>query len=193
MERRHPLEFISHPLPGIVEIIPKRWEDDRGYFAETFREDLFTAHCGAIRFVQDNESLSMREGTVRGLHFQTAPFEQGKLVRCTAGRLFDVMVDIRAGSESFGQWFGLELSAARGNQVWIPAGFAHGFCALEPATVISYKVTNFYSRDNDAGLAWDDPAIGIVWPDLADAETLSPKDRVQPRLAELPPLFTSGT
>lgn len=186
------MEFIAHPLPGIVEIIPKRWQDERGYFAETFREDLFVQHCGPIRFVQDNESLSMRAGTVRGLHFQTPSFEQGKLVRCTAGRLFDVMVDIRHGSPSFGQWFALELSAATGNQVWIPAGFAHGFCALEPETVISYKVTNFYSRDHDAGLAWDDAEIGIVWPQIASADTLSPKDKVQPRLAELPPLFSSG-
>lgn len=179
-------------MADIVEIVPKRWEDDRGYFAEIFREDLFVENCGPVRFVQDNESLSMVAGTVRGLHFQTPAFEQGKLVRCTAGRLFDVMVDIRSGSPSFGQWLGLELSAATGNQVWIPAGFAHGFCAIEPGTVISYKVTNFYSRDHDAGLAWDDPDIGIVWPDIANADTLSAKDKVQPKLATLPPLFGTG-
>jgi len=132
--------------------------------------------------VQDNESLSRRPGTLRGLHFQTAPFVQGKLVRCAAGALFDVAVDLRAGSPSFGRWIGVELSADGGNQLWVPPGFAHGFCTLLPDTVVSYKVTAPYSAAHDKGLAWDDAQVAVDWPEAADRETLSAKDREQPGL-----------
>jgi dTDP-4-dehydrorhamnose 3,5-epimerase len=157
----------------------------RGYFAETFRKDVFQQHAGAVEFVQDNESLSAKVGTVRGLHFQLPPAAQGKLVRCTQGSVLDVAVDIRKGSPHFGKWVSRELSAANGAQLWVPPGFAHGFCTLLPDTVIAYKVTSYYSAENDRGLAWDDPDIGIAWPEVADPSTLSGKDAAQPALAAI--------
>lgn len=183
------MEFRPLAVPGVVEVIPRRHGDERGYFAELFRLSTFSEHAGETIFVQENESLSARIGTIRGLHFQTAPFAQGKLVRCTAGAVFDVAVDLRVGSPTFGKSVSVELSPERGNQLWIPAGFAHGFCTLRPDTVINYKVTAYYSADHDKGLAWDDPAIGVDWPAEADPDTLSAKDRVQPRFAELPGHF----
>jgi len=184
------LEIQTYPIEGLKLFIPRHIGDERGYFAETFRVDLFTQAAGDWTFVQDNESRSAKCGTVRGLHFQSDPDAQGKLVRCTAGALFDVAVDIRTGSPTYGQWVGETLTPANGKQLWVPPGFAHGFCSLEPGTVICYKVTNYYSAQCDKGLAWDDPAIGIVWPDEADADTLSAKDRTQPRLADLPSYFS---
>lgn len=181
------MEFVSLALPGVIEVRPRRLGDARGYFSEIFRLGEFRDHAGACEFVQENESLSARVGTVRGLHFQVAPFAQGKLVRCTRGAVFDVAVDLRPGSATYGDWVAAELSAGRGNQLWIPPGFAHGFCTLEPDTVVNYKVTATYSQAHDKGLAWDDPAIGIRWPEIADPETLSAKDRVQPLLAQLAP------
>lgn len=183
------MESERFNLAGPVVLRPRRHKDARGYFAETFRADAFAEVIGAAAFVQENESLSARAGTVRGLHFQAAPFAQGKLLRCVAGALLDVVVDIRNGSPGFGRWLGVELSAEQGNQLWVPPGFAHGFCTLIPDTVIAYKVTAYYSQAHDLGLAWDDPAIGIDWPALADPDTLSAKDRVQPRLADLPTYF----
>lgn len=184
------MEIAPLDIPSVIMIIPRQIGDERGYFAETFRADRFAQGCGEWTFVQDNESRSARAGTVRGLHFQSEPHAQGKLVRCTAGALFDVAVDIRAGSLTYGQWVGETLTAENGKQLWIPPGFAHGFCSLEPETVICYKVTGYYSAECDKGLAWDDPAIGVAWPDIADPETLSAKDRVQPRLADLPEYFS---
>ncbi|RQW37007.1 dTDP-4-dehydrorhamnose 3,5-epimerase [Novosphingobium sp. LASN5T] len=183
------MEICSFDISDVKLFIPRHIGDERGYFAETFRADIFALHCGARTFVQDNESLSARAGTVRGLHFQTPPHAQGKLVRCTAGALFDVAVDIRHGSPTYGQWVGETLTPENGKQLWVPPGFAHGFCSLKPASVICYKVTDYYSADCDKGLAWDDPALMIAWPDLADAETLSPKDRRQPMLGDLIPSF----
>ena len=184
------MNFESFDLAGPIAITPVRRGDARGYFAETFRADLFAGAAGDVDFVQENESLSAKVGTVRGLHFQSDPFAQGKLVRCVAGALLDVAVDIRVGSPSYGRWIAVELSAQNGSQLWIPSGFAHGFCTLEPDTVLAYKVTAYYSHEHDKGLAWDDPAIGISWPGGADAETLSAKDRVQPKLTELDAYFT---
>jgi dTDP-4-dehydrorhamnose 3,5-epimerase len=184
------MQLETRDLPGVMLLTPRRHGDERGYFAETFRADLFAAEVGAFPFVQDNESLSRRAGTIRGLHFQSEPHAQGKLVRCTAGALFDVAVDIRVGSPTFGQWMGEELTPENGKQLWIPPGFAHGFCTLVPDTVISYKVTGgYYNAECDKGVAWDDPAIGIQWPDVADAATLSAKDRQQPLLGDLPSYF----
>lgn len=180
----------SFQISGVKLFTPRRIGDERGYFAETFRADLFAQHVGEFAFIQDNESRSVRWGTIRGLHFQSEPHPQGKLVRCTAGALFDVAVDIRQGSPTFGQWVGEELTPDNGKQLWIPPGFAHGFCSLEPNTVICYKVTDYYSAECDKGLRWDDPVIGITWPDAADPETLSPKDRQQPLLTDLPAYFT---
>jgi dTDP-4-dehydrorhamnose 3,5-epimerase len=179
------MTFAPMGIAGLLEITPRRLSDERGYFAELYRVDAFAREAGDVAFVQENESLSERAGTLRGLHFQSEPHAQGKLVRCTAGALFDVAVDLRPGSPTFGQWAGVELSAANGRQLWIPAGFAHGFCTLEPRTVITYKVTAYYSAAHDKGIAWDDPDIAVAWPDIADPATLSPKDRVQPRLAQL--------
>lgn len=171
-------------LPGLLEIVPGQLGDERGYFAETWREDDFQRAAGAVRFVQENQSLSTRAGTIRGLHVQTHPAAQGKLVRCVAGAILDVAVDIRRNSHTYGQWVGVELTAAAINQLWIPMGFAHGFCTLVPDTVVAYKVTNYYSSDNDRGVLWNDPAIGIDWPDIADTATLSVKDRGHPCLEQ---------
>ncbi|MDB5582889.1 MAG: dTDP-4-dehydrorhamnose 3,5-epimerase [Bradyrhizobium sp.] len=184
------MEFTALNLPGLLQILPSRFADERGYFSETFRDDRFREHVGRYDFVQDNQSLSSRVGTVRGLHFQTPPNAQGKLVRCLAGALFDVAVDLRHDSPGYGKWAALTLSSAIGNQLWIPPGFAHGFCTLEPDTIISYKVTAYYSPSDDRGLAWDDPDIAVVWPDVAVIDTLSAKDRAQPALCDLPPCFS---
>lgn len=184
------MEITALDISGIKLLTPRKMGDERGYFSETFRADLFAQHIGDFAFVQDNESLSARRGTIRGLHFQTHPHAQGKLVRCTAGALFDVAVDIRRGSPTFGHWVGQVLTPGNGRQVWIPPGFAHGFCSIEPNTVICYKVTDYYDAACDRGLRWDDPAIGIDWPDVADADTLSRKDRQQPLLADLPDYFS---
>ena len=184
------MEFRNLPISGLLEIQPRRIGDARGYFAETFRQDRFAEAAGAVDFVQENESLSATVGTLRGLHFQSNPAAQGKLVRCVAGAIFDVAVDLRHGSPSYGQWAGVELRADLGNQLWVPAGFAHGFCTLQPDTIVSYKVTSYYSPQDDKGVLWNDPAIGVVWPLEANAETLSGKDRVQPLLADLPVYFS---
>lgn len=184
------MEIQTYPIAGVKLFIPRHIGDERGYFAETFRADVFAKHCGDATFVQDNESLSARIGTVRGLHFQSEPHAQGKLVRCTAGALFDVAVDIRQSSPTYGQWVGETLTPENGKQLWVPPGFAHGFCSLEPNTVICYKVTGYYSAECDKGLAWDDPEIGVTWPDITNLETLSAKDREQPLLADLPAYFS---
>jgi dTDP-4-dehydrorhamnose 3,5-epimerase len=184
------MNFTELELPGLIEITPKRFVDERGYFAETFREDVFRDRIGNIHFVQDNQSLSTEQGTLRGLHFQTAPFAQGKLARCLAGSLFDVAVDLRVGSPFFGRWAAITLSADLGNELWIPPGFAHGFCTLEPNTVISYKVTAYYSAAHDKGVSSHDPDLAIRWPSTASLNTLSAKDRLQPALADLPAYFS---
>ncbi|MBC2661979.1 dTDP-4-dehydrorhamnose 3,5-epimerase [Novosphingobium flavum] len=183
------MEFQTFDIPDLLHIQPRKHGDERGYFAEIFRQDAFSAHAGPIEFVQENQSLSQKVGTVRGLHFQIDPFAQGKLVRCLAGAIRDVAVDLRHGSPTFGRWVAVDLTAAACNQLWIPAGFAHGFCTLEPDTVVCYKVTNYYSLECDRGVRWDDPAIGVEWLGIADPSTLSAKDRVQPTLAELPAHF----
>ena len=184
------MEFHHYDLPGPVEIVPRRIGDERGYFSEVFRLAPFVDQVGPVEFVQENESLSAKAGTVRGLHFQTAPFAQGELVRCTAGAIFDVAVDLRRDSPMYGDWVAVTLTPERGNQLWVPPGFAHGFCTLLPDSVVNYKVTAYYSAEHDKGVAWDDPVIGVEWPAVADADTLSGKDRVQPLLADLPTYFT---
>jgi dTDP-4-dehydrorhamnose 3,5-epimerase len=185
------MTFRAFDLDGPIEVFPGRIGDERGYFSEIFRQDQFSTNVAAVEFVQENQSLSVNKGTMRGLHFQTAPHAQGKLVRCLVGAIFDVAVDIRVGSPSFGRWVSVNLSAEDGNMLWIPAGFAHGFCTLTPDAVVCYKVTAYYNAASDKGLAWDDPDIGISWPECADRSTLSAKDAVQPRLADLPTYFHS--
>jgi dTDP-4-dehydrorhamnose 3,5-epimerase len=184
------MQFRSFPITGPLEITPRKIEDERGYFAEIFRLSEFSEWAGEVRFVQENQSLSVRTGTVRGLHFQTKPAAQGKLVRCLSGKIWDVAVDLRNGSPSFGSSVSVVLTPQQNNQLWVPIGFGHGFCSLEPNSVISYRVTDYYSPEHDKGVAWDDPDIGIDWPEIADPETLSAKDRQQPRLAALPEYFT---
>jgi dTDP-4-dehydrorhamnose 3,5-epimerase len=184
------MDVRTFEVEGPLEIIPRKIEDSRGYFSEIFRLDTFASHAHSVEFVQDNQSLSVKTGTIRGIHFQSHPMAQGKLVRCLAGTLFDVAVDLRRDSQTFGRWISVVLSPALNNQLWVPAGFGHGFCSLEPNSVIGYRVTSYYSPDNDKGVAWDDADIGIDWPDVADPETLSAKDRSLPRLADLPAYFS---
>lgn len=176
-------------IADVVLIRPRRFGDDRGYFAETFSARSFREQVAAKDFVQDNEALSAAVGTVRGLHFQREPAAQGKLVRVIAGAILDVAVDIRTGSPSFGQAVSARLDAAEGAQLWVPPGFAHGYCTLEPDTLVAYKVTDFYSPAHDGGILWNDPALGIDWPLPEGGAVLSGKDIALPRLAELPPIF----
>jgi dTDP-4-dehydrorhamnose 3,5-epimerase len=184
------MEFRTFDIEGPLELVPRKIGDERGYFSEIFRLSEFVERAGAAEFVQDNQSLSVRTGTVRGIHFQTCPAAQGKLVRCLAGSVLDVAVDLRHDSPTFGRWVSVILSPEQLNQLWIPVGFGHGFCTLEPDSVISYRVTDYYSPEHDKGVAWNDPGIAIEWPDVADPETLSGRDRAQPPLADLPPLFS---
>jgi dTDP-4-dehydrorhamnose 3,5-epimerase len=180
-------------IEGIIAITPPRFGDHRGYFSEVFKDAWFRENVADVTFIQDNESLSAQTGTVRGLHFQIPPFAQGKLVRCLAGRIMDVVVDIREGSPSFGKWLSQELSSENGMQLWVPAGFAHGFATIEPNSVISYKVTAPYSPQHDRGIAWNDPAIGIRWPFDERDMVSSDKDKTLPRLTDLPSHFSYST
>jgi dTDP-4-dehydrorhamnose 3,5-epimerase len=181
--------FERLKIPGPVLITPKKFGDLRGWFMESFRASVFEAEVGHHTFVQDNSSMSAEAGTVRGLHFQLEPKAQGKLVSCVSGALLDVAVDIRSGSPTFGQFVAEELSSENGRQLWVPPGFAHGFCTLQPNTVISYKVTDYYSPEHDRGLAWDDPVVNINWPAPPGSAILSDKDRKQPTLANLGQVF----
>jgi len=184
------MKFRDFEIDGPFEIIPRKIEDDRGYFSEIFRLNGFSERVPGVDFVQDNQSLSLKPGTIRGIHFQSNPMAQGKLVRCLAGRLLDVAVDLRHDSHTYGRALSVILSPEDSNQLWVPAGFGHAFCTLEPNSIISYRVTNYYSRDHDKGVAWNDPDIRVEWPDIADAGTLSAKDRDQPKLADLPSYFS---
>jgi len=177
-------------LDGLLEIRPAKIEDERGYFSEVYRQDVLQQHGCNASFVQDNQSLSIRSGTIRGIHFQSHPAAQGKLVRCLSGRIFDVAVDLRNGSATFGKWQSVTLSPEENNQLWVPVGFGHGFCTLEPDSTIAYRVTSYYSPENDKGLAWNDPELAIDWPEIADRRTLSTKDRQLPTLQELPAFFS---
>ena len=165
-------------------IEPKRFGDHRGYFAETYSRRTYASVGVDVAFVQDNHSLSAAVGTVRGLHFQAPPHAQAKLVRCGRGAIFDVAVDIRRGSPSYGKWAGFTLSAENGAQLYIPAGFAHGFVTLEADSEIVYKCSDYYAPEAEGALRWDDPAIGIDWPIIGDV-ILSEKDANAPLLADL--------
>ena len=150
------------PLSGLLLVVPKVFRDDRGFFLESWSKELWAEQGIGPEFVQDNHSASV-QGTLRGLHYQTSP-GQGKLVRCTFGRIWDVAVDLRRGSESFGRWYGVELDAESHRQFWIPVGFAHGFCVLSERAEVQYKCTSIYNPSTEAGIAWDDPDIAIEWP-----------------------------
>ncbi len=178
-------EIIDTAIADVKVIVPARYGDDRGFLSEVYRRDAFAAAGIDVEFVQVNQSYSARRGTVRGLHFQLAPRAQAKLVRVTRGSILDVAVDLRPDSPTYGRHVAVELSAANWKQLFIPVGFAHGFCTLEPDTEVIYMLSDVYAPELERGVLWNDPALGIDWP-VAEAEAiLSPKDRAHPRLAEL--------
>ncbi|MBN9049904.1 MAG: dTDP-4-dehydrorhamnose 3,5-epimerase [Rhizobiales bacterium] len=179
------LEVISLKIPDVKLIVPKKHGDARGFFSETYNKTTFAAHGINLDFVQDNQSFSAQAGTLRGLHYQSPPFAQDKLVRVVRGKILDVAVDIRRGSPTFGKWVAAEISAEKWNQILVPAGFAHGVCTLEPDTELLYKVTNFYSAQHDFGIRWNDPALGIDWPFSEKDMVLSDKDTKQPFLKDI--------
>jgi dTDP-4-dehydrorhamnose 3,5-epimerase len=183
------MQVEAFPIEGPKLIRLKRIEDARGFFSEIYNKSLFRELIGDVDFVQDNFSVSKIKGVIRGLHFQSPPFAQGKLVRATRGSIFDVAVDIRRSAPTFGEFISVILSADNWSQLWVPPGFAHGFCALEPNSEVAYKVTEFYNRDHDLGLAWDDPALGIPWPVAVEDAFLSERDRLHPVLSALPAYF----
>ena len=183
------LQVEATAIPDVKIIAPRKFGDHRGFFSETYNRNSFIEAGLELNFVQDNHSLSAEVGTLRGLHFQSHPFAQDKLVRVTRGRILDVAIDIRRSSPTFGKHVAVELSAENWRQLLIPVGFAHGLLTLEPDTEVLYKVTNFYSLPNDLGLAWDDPDLAIAWPIAADKVILSDKDRKNPRLRDLPEIF----
>jgi dTDP-4-dehydrorhamnose 3,5-epimerase len=173
-------------LPGVCLIEPARHGDERGFFSETWNRRAFVAAGIDGDFVQDNHSRTAEPFTLRGLHFQLPPHAQGKLVRVSRGRVLDVAVDLRHGSPHHGRHVAVELSAAAWNQLWVPAGFAHGFLTLEPDCEVLYKVTGYYAPAAERGLRFDDPALGIAWPVAPDRVRVNARDRGFPTLAELP-------
>lgn len=172
-------------------LVPKRHSDSRGHFFEIYSKKNFFEHGIDVEFVQDNHSLSISAGTLRGLHFQAPPHAQAKLVWCTRGAIFDVAVDIRIGSPNFGQWQGFELTAKNGNQLYVPIGFAHGFMTLEPNSEISYKCSDYYAPDFEGAVSWNDPDLGISWP-IKEQPILSPKDNLAMMLRQIKSPFIYG-
>ena len=179
------LKVDSTRIADVKIITGDYFEDDRGFFSEVYSKTRFAEAGFDCEFVQDNHSLSRLAGTVRGLHFQIHPFAQHKLIRVVRGRILDVAVDLRRSSATYAQHIAVELSTANMRQLFIPIGFAHGFCTLEPDTEVIYKVSNYYSREHDLGLAWDDPALAIAWPVAPGQAALSDRDGRNPRLADL--------
>jgi dTDP-4-dehydrorhamnose 3,5-epimerase len=171
-------------IPDVVQLTPQRFGDARGWFSETYSTRSFSSALGNVTFVQDNQAFSALRGTLRGLHFQRPPEPQAKLVRVLRGSIFDVAVDLRVGSPTYGRWVSEILTAEGGEQLFVPRGFAHGYCTLEPNTEVVYKVDGFYAPACDAGLAWDDPTLGIAWPLTPEEAILSDKDRVLPPFAD---------
>jgi len=176
-------------IQDVMLIEPIRIGDDRGWFSETFKDSWFRENVFDTSFVQDNQSYSRDPGIIRGLHFQIPPYSQAKLVRCLRGSIMDVVVDIRTGSPTYGEWGSAVLTAEGGEQIWVPEGFAHGVCSLTPDVEIFYKVTAPYSAECDRGIVFDDPALGIVWPVIGGDATLSSKDRALPLLSDIPDYF----
>lgn len=183
------MQVISTAIADVKEIRPVRHGDARGFFSEIFRESILRENGIDVPFVQENHSLSVERGVVRGLHFQLPPQGQAKLVRVGAGSILDVAVDIRRGSPTYGRHVAVVLRGSDGNQLFVPEGFAHGFCTLEPNTEVYYKVSTYYSPEHDRGMRWNDPALGIDWPVAESDAILSDKDRKTPLLAELPAHF----
>lgn len=183
------MNFTKTKLNGLMVIEPNIFGDHRGWFSEIYNEDDFKKAGLEITFIQDNHSFSAIKGTLRGLHYQKDPKAQTKLVRCTKGSIFDVAVDIRKGSTTFGDWFGVELSAENKKQLLVPKGFAHGFMTLTDDVEVQYKVDELYSPENDRGIIWNDPEIGIKWP-IEIKPVLSAKDEKAPLLNEADHNFT---
>ena len=176
-------------IPDVLLVIPARYGDARGFFSETWSLRAMQEAGINLPFVQDNHSMSQARGVLRGLHCQLAPHEQGKLVRVARGAIWDVVVDARRGSPTFGQHVGCELSAANWHQLWVPPGFLHGFCTLEPDTEVLYKTTGYYDRGSERGITWDDPDLAIPWPIAAAEVQLSEKDKHLARWAEMADWF----
>jgi dTDP-4-dehydrorhamnose 3,5-epimerase len=183
------LEVEDTAIPAVKIVTPKKHGDPRGFFSEVYNKSVFRAAGLNLDFVQDNHSFSAVVGTLRGLHYQTPPFAQDKLLRVARGRIVDVAVDLRRSSPTFGKHVAVELSADNWRQLLVPVGFAHGYVTLESDTEVLYKTTNFYSPPNDRGVAWDDPDIGIAWPLPSGGPTLSDKDKRWPRLKDARELF----
>ncbi|MGY2049828.1 dTDP-4-dehydrorhamnose 3,5-epimerase [Methylobacterium sp. JK268] len=184
------MQVVDQSIPEVKLVIPTRHGDARGWFSETYRADLLAEAGIRDVFIQDNQSFSAQAGTVRGIHFQTPPHAQAKLVRVVSGAVLDVAVDLRRASPSYGRHVAVRLDAEQGHQLYVPVGFGHAFCTLEPDTAIAYKVSGgYYSRAHDGAVLWNDPAIGIDWPVSAAEAVLSDKDRTARPLAELPALF----
>jgi dTDP-4-dehydrorhamnose 3,5-epimerase len=179
-------------VPAVRVITPRRHQDSRGFFSEVWRHDALMEAGIDVRFVQDNHAASRAAGTIRGLHFQIGGAAQAKLIRCPRGSIFDVAVDIRRGSPTFGRHTAIVLSGENWKQLYVPVGFAHGYCTLKPDTEVMYKVSAYYDPASERGLPWDDPEIGIAWPLRPDQAILTERDRMFPRLAELPDFFRFG-
>jgi dTDP-4-dehydrorhamnose 3,5-epimerase len=179
------MEVRALAIPDIKVINPKKFEDERGFFSETYNKKAFADFGIDVEFVQDNQSLSVAVGTIRGLHYQIHPFAQDKLVRVIRGRILDVAVDIRRSSPTFGKWVSAELSAKNWNQILVPIGFAHGICTLEPNTELVYKVTNYFSPRHDFGIRWNDPDLAVSWQFAENNVVLSDKDAKQPLFREV--------
>ncbi len=177
--------FRNLGLGRVTEILTSRHNDKRGFFGETYNQQDFSEAGIGEEFVQDNHSKSFRKGTLRGLHFQVEPMTQAKLARVLKGSIYDVAVDVTPDSQSYGRWVGVTLSADEGNQLFVPAGFAHGFVTLEDETEVAYKVDNFYSAELERSIRYNDPTIGIDWPKLDCELSLSSKDDQAPFLSEL--------
>ncbi len=184
------MKVIETSIPDVKMIIPIKHGDDRGFFSEIYNRRAFAEAGIDLDFVQDNHSFSAQKGTIRGLHFQTPPYALDKLVRVVRGRIFDVAVDLRKDSPSFGQHVTAIISAEEWNQILVPIGFAHGFCALEPNTEVIYKVTNYYAPAHDKGLVWNDPELNIEWPISVDEAILTDRDKMLPRFSELTDFFS---
>jgi dTDP-4-dehydrorhamnose 3,5-epimerase len=187
---QQPMLIESLSIPEVRRVVPRRHGDHRGFFAEVYNKRDFAEADITVDFVQDNHSRSEEQGTLRGLHFQLPPHAQAKLVRCVRGAIFDVAVDLRRDSPSYGKSVGVVLSADNGHELYIPAGFAHGFCTLEPGCEVVYKASSYYAPQHDAGLRWNDPELAVDWP--VAAPILSAKDAQLPWFADFDSPFTTG-
>ncbi len=181
------MKFIETSISGAFVIEPRIFNDQRGFFTETYNKRVFEDNGFRVDFVQDNQSFSKEKGVLRGLHFQKPPYAQTKLVRTLRGSVYDVIVDLRKSSATFGKWIGVELSAENMKMLLVPKGFAHAFCTLEPESVVFYKVDNFYAPKSEGGIIWNDPVLDIKWP-FKDI-LLSDKDRLLPLMSEIGDVF----